>query len=203
MSRSPLISTHSAVSVSDSSGGEMGCGGGRQPAKATLFSVRLADGTLAAITWPLNWPLESIVTFALGASTRPCHATDPLILKLVASGRFQATWAASRPDRFMYCSETVRSVSVVTLMSAVAPGWVRVMVTPGAWVSWEALTVKTLIPEALPVISSALVYGLTLTIPAAVPSALRSYREALSVRNDANSSSNENGTGPRCAAGVT
>src|SRR6201999_4312072 len=116
----PTPLTHSDVSVSDSSGVVTGGGGGRQPEKATLSSVRLAAGILAAMTWPWNCPLDCIVTWALGASTSPFQSTEPPIVNEVASGRFQTMCAASTPVRFSYCSETVRLVSVVTLIRAVA-----------------------------------------------------------------------------------
>ena len=116
------------------------------------------------MTWPWNWPLEAILTSALGASTSPCQSTEPPIVNEVASGRFQAMCAASTPVRFSYWGATVRFVSVVTLMSAVAPGLVSVIVMPAAASSWAALTVNTLRPSPVPVSSSACEYGLRPTV---------------------------------------
>src|ERR1700749_375619 len=135
MVASPAALTHSDVSVSDSSGGVTGGGGGRQPAKAALSSVRLAAGILAAITWPWHCPLDCIVTGALGASTSPFQSTEPPIVNEVASGRFQTMCAASTPVLFSYCGATVRFVSGVTLIRAVAPALVSVIVIPAACVS--------------------------------------------------------------------
>src|ERR1700744_364947 len=121
MVASPAVLTHSEERVGGAPGGGTGGGRASQPAKATLASVRLAAGMLAAMTWPWNCPLDCIVTWALGASTSPFQSTEPPIVNEVASGRFQAMCAASTPVMFSYCGATVRFVSVVTLIRAVAP----------------------------------------------------------------------------------
>src|ERR1700733_4462565 len=110
----------------------------------------------------------------------------------VASGMFhRIPDAAALPWRFMYWGAIVSSVSVVTLINAVAPGWVRSMTIPAARVSWAALTVNTFRPASVPVSWSAAEYGLRVTLAPVVW--ISSAREALSSRSVTNSDSNEKG----------
>ncbi len=64
---------------------------------------------------------------------------------------------------FMYCGAIVTCVSVLTLINAVGSDPVSVITIPGAVASWAASTVNTLRPFAVPVSSSALEPGFTLT----------------------------------------
>ena len=76
------------------------------------------------------------VTVALGARIEPCQATPLVTARAVASGKFHITPSAPAvPDRFMYIGPIDRIVSVVTLISGVAAGCVRLRTIPAAWAS--------------------------------------------------------------------
>ena len=165
---------------------------------ATRLITQLLSGTVAAISCPLSCGWLVPVTLAFGARIVPCQATPWVTANPVASGRFHISPAAvALPDRFMYIGAIDRIVSVVTLISAVAPGCVRLMTIPAAWVSWAALTVNTFRPVPVPVNSSACEYWLRLTVAPGV--CVRSPSDALSSFNDVNSVSNENG-GAACVS---
>src|SRR5580704_4330211 len=145
---------HGAASESVVSGGPGGAG--RQPVYLTRLTTQLESGTDAAISCPFSCGRLAPVTAAFGARIEPCQPTPVETFKAVASGRFHSTPAAvALPDRFMYIGPIDRIVAVLTLISAVAPGCVRLITTPAAWASWVASTVNTFRPVAVPVSVSA------------------------------------------------
>src|ERR1700733_10472138 len=151
MSSAPLASIHRGARDKVLSGGA-----GRQPVYLTRLITQLESGTEAAINCPLSCGWLRLVTSALGARIVPCQATPKVTLNPVASGRFHMIPApVGLPERLMYMGAIERIVAVFTLISAVAPGWVRLITIPAACASWAASTVNTFRPVAVPVSVSA------------------------------------------------
>ncbi len=136
---------HSAVIVSVVSGGPGGIG--RQPVYLTPVDHPVAVRDRGGDQLPAQLRMVGAGDVAFGARIVPCQATPWVTANPVASGRFHMqSGAVALPDRFMYIGAIDRIVSVVTLISAVAPGWVRLITTPAAWASWAASTVNTFRP---------------------------------------------------------